>query len=218
MKKVIINEKNENGLYTKTTTTEKTPEDGFVYENTEHIATSWSDTNHPTRSVWHKGYAKKFSHTTNDPRITRPFAYAICGIFLTIGIFCLLLNSWFFGIVFTAVALFAFYDSKKDIDAIEEDLRNQGHDMDSESKKEEVRKEFVETIKNSSKDAITSTFTKKKFKYFVKQTIPIYCFIAVVTSLLIMIFVNIFLGIFVALLLTAIGVFYYYIISKIFKH
>ena len=122
MKKKIIDEKNENGLYTKTTVKEKTPEDGFVYENKEHIATSWSETNHPTRSVWHKGYAKKFSYTTNDPRITRPFAYAMCGIFLAIGIICLLFHSWFFGIVFTAVALFTFYDSKKDIDAIEEDF------------------------------------------------------------------------------------------------
>ena len=53
---------------------------------------------------------------------------------------------------------------------------------------------------------------------FAKQTIPIYCIIAIVTSLFIMIFVNIFLGIFVSLLLTAIGIFYYYIFSKIFKH
>lgn len=120
MKKEIINEKNENGLYSKTTIAEKTPEDGFVYEDSEHIATSWSETNNPPRSVWHKGYAKKFSYTTNDPRITRPFAYTICGIFLLIGIIGLLFHSWFFSIVFTAVALFAFFDSKKDIDAIEE--------------------------------------------------------------------------------------------------
>lgn len=218
MKKKIIDEKNENGLYTKTTIKEKTSEDGFVYENKEHIATSWSETNHPPRSVWHKGYAKKFSYTTNDPRITRPIVYTMCGIFLAIGIICLLLHSWFFGIIFTAVALFTFYDSKKDIDAIEENLKKQGNDMDSESKKEEVRKEFVETIKNGSKDAITYTFTKERFKHFAKKTIPLYCVIAIATSLFIMIFVNIFLGIFILLLLTVIGIFYYYIISKICKH
>lgn len=218
MKKVIINKKSENGLYTKTTIAEQTPEDGFVYENKEHIATSWSETNHPPRSVWHKGYAKKFSYTTNDPRITRPFAYAMCGIFLAIGIICLLFKSWVFGIVFTVGALFTFYDSKKDIDAIEEDLKKQRHDMDSKGKKEEVEKEFAETIKNGSKDAITSTFTKEHFKYFTKKTIPLYCVIAIATSLFIMIFVNIFLGIFISLLLTVIGIFYYYIISKICKH
>ena len=218
MKKEIIKEKNENGLYTQISVTEKTPEDGFIYENKEHIATSWSDTNSPPRSVWHKGYAKKFSYTTNDPRITRPFAYTMCGIFLAIGIICLLFHSWFFGIVFTAVALFTFYDSKKDIDAIEEDLRNQGHDMDSKEKKEEVKKEFAETMKNGFNDVKTSTLTKEHFKGFAKQTIPIYCIIAIVTSLFIMIFVNIILGIFVSLLLTVIGIFYYYIFSKIFKH
>lgn len=218
MKKKIIDEKNENGLYTKTTIKEKTPEDGFVYENKEHIATSWSETNYPPRSVWHKGYAKKFSYTTNDPRITRPFAYAICGIFLAIGIICLLFHSWFFGIVFTAVALFTFYDSKKDIDAIEKDLKKQGHDMDSKEKKEEVRKEFAETMKNGFNDVKTSTLTKEHFKWFAKFTIPLYCIIAIATSLFFMIFVNIFLGIFISLLLTVMGIFYYYVISKICKH
>lgn len=218
MKKVIVNEKNENGLYTKTTITEQTPEDGFVFQNKEHIASSWTETNKPGHYVWHKGYAKKFSYTTNDPRITRPFVYAMCGIFLAIGIVLLLFRSWFLGIIFTAGALFAFYNSKKDIDAIEEDLRNQGHDMDSQSKKEEVRKEFAETMKNGFNDVKTSTFTKEHFKYFAQKTIPIYCIISIVTSLFIMIFVNIILGIFVSLLLTVIGIFYYYIFSKIFKH
>ena len=218
MKEKIIYEKNENGLYSKLTTKEQTSEDGFVYQNKEHISTSWNETNNPPRSVWHKGYAKKFSYTTNDPRITRPVAYAICGIFLAIGIICLLFHSWFIGIVFTAVALFAFYDSKKNIDAIEEDLRNQGHDMDSKEKKEEVRKEFAETMEKRFNDVKTSTLTKEHFKWFAKSTIPLYCIIAIVTSLFIMIFVNIFLGIFILLLLTVIGLFYYYIISKIFKH
>ena len=90
--------------------------------------------------------------------------------------------------------------------------------MDSKEKKEEVRKEFVETIKNGFNDVKTSTLTKEHFKGFAKQTIPIYCIIAIVTSLFIMIFVNIILRIFVSLLLTAIGIFYYYIFSKIFKH
>lgn len=136
MKEKIIYEKNENGLYSKLTTKEQTPEDGFVYQNKEHIATSWSETNNPPRSVWHKGYAKNFSYTTNDPRITRPFVYAVCGIFLLTGIILLLFRSWFMGIVFTAGVLFTFFDSKKDIDAIENDLRARGHDMDSKEKKQ----------------------------------------------------------------------------------
>lgn len=87
--------------------------------------------------------------------------------------------------------------------------------MDS---KEEVRKEFVESMKNGINDVATSAFTKNNFKHFFKATIPIYCIIAFVISLFIMIFVNVFLGIFILLLLIVIGLFYYYIISKIFKH
>lgn len=134
MKGKIIYEKNENGLYSKLTTKEQTPEDGFVYQNKEHIANSWSETD--ISSVWFKGYAKKISYTTNDPRITRPFTYAMCGIFLAIGIICLLYRSWFFGIMFTAVASIAFLECKKSIDAIENDLRSRGHYMDSKEKKE----------------------------------------------------------------------------------
>ena len=218
MKEKIIDEKNENGLYSKTTIKEKTPEDGFVYENKEHIAYSWLETQNPLRSVWHKGYAKKISYTTNDPRITRPFVYSVCGIFLAIGIILLLSHTWFFGIVFTVTALLVFFDSKKDIDTIEKDLRNQGHDMDSKEKKEEVRKEFAETMKNGFEDVKKSIFTKETYKWFTKSTIPLYCIIVVVVSLFTMVFVNIFLGIFILLLLTVFGLFYYYIISKIFKH
>lgn len=131
MKKKIIYKRNENGSFTSITQKEKTPEDGFVYENKEHIATSSRETSNPPRSVWHKGYAKKITYTTNDPKITRPFTYAMCGLFLVIGIILLLSHSWFFGIVFIAGALFNFFDSKKDIDAIEKDLKKQKNDMDS---------------------------------------------------------------------------------------
>lgn len=155
MKKKIIKEKNENGLYIKTTIKEQTPEDGFVYQNKEHIAVSLQDTNYPPRSVWFRGHAKKVSYTTNDPRITRPFVYTICGIFLVIGSIFLLLRVWFLGIICIVTALLNLYNSKKDIDSIEEDLKSQGHDMDSKEKKEEVRKEFNETIKNGFNEAFT---------------------------------------------------------------
>lgn len=218
MKEKIIYEKNENGLYSKLTTEEQTPEDGFVYQNKENIATSWSETNNPPRFVWHKGYAKKFSYTTNDPRITRPFAYAMCGIFLAIGIICLLFRSWFFGIIFTAVALFSFYDSKKDIDAIENDLRSRGHDMDSKEKKEEVRQEVNEIIKNGFEDVKKSTFTKETYKWFFKTSVPIYCIIVIVTSLFLTIVVHWILGLAAFVICSICGVCFYYIVSKICKN
>lgn len=139
MKKKIIKEKNEKGLYSKTTITEKKPEDGFVSENKERMTTSWSETIGSGNYKFHKGYAKKISSTTNDPIITRPVAYTICGIFFAIGIIALLLHSWLFGIAFIVMTLYAFYKSKKDIDAIAKELKSQGHDVtiDSEEEAEE---------------------------------------------------------------------------------
>lgn len=215
MKKSSI-EKKENGLYTQMSIKEKTPEDGFVYENKERIAES--DQTHLRHSVWHKGYAKKISFTTNDPRITRPFVYTMCGIFLVLGIIFLLFHSWFFGISFTIVAFLIFYDAKKDIDAIEKDLKKHGHDMDSKEKKEEVRREYNQILKNTINDLTTSVFTHKNSKDFAKNTLPIYCIITLITSLFFIIAVNIVLGLFILLLFVGIGVFYYYIISKICKN
>lgn len=218
MKGKIIYEKNENGLYSKLTTKEQTPKDGFVYQNNEHIATSRSETDNPTRSVWHKGYAKKISYTTNDPRITRPFVYTVCGIFLLIGIILLLFRSWFMGIVFTTGALFTFFNSKKDIDTIENDLRARGHDMDSKEKKEEVRQEVNEIIKNGFEDAKKSTFTKETYKWFFKTSVPIYCIIVTVTSLFLTIVINWIFGLVAFGICLICGIFFYYIVLKICKN
>lgn len=219
MKKKIINEKNENGLYSKTILKEKTSEDGFVYENKEHIVASWNETNQPIRSVWHKGYTKKITYITNDPRITRPFIQTFSGIFFCIGIILLLLHLWFLGISFIAVSLFIFFKGKQDIDSIAEDLKKQGHDItiDSEEEKEAVQKEFINSIKNNFSNATSSVFTKKHFSWFSK-TIPIYCIISIITSLFITIFVNIILGLLVLGICILVGFFYYYFVSKIFKH
>lgn len=72
------------------------------------------------------------------------------------------------GIVFTAGTLFTFFDLKKDIDAIENDLRARGHDMDSKEKKEEVRQEVNEIIKNGFEDAKNLHLQKKHINGFLK--------------------------------------------------
>ena len=38
------------------------------------------------------GYGKTVSFTTNDPRITRPFLYGVCGLFFAIGVIQYYLN------------------------------------------------------------------------------------------------------------------------------
>lgn len=209
---------NDNGSTTKIETIETTPEDGFVHSSVirpvkmQHYGKD--------NTMYHKGYSKTFTYTTNDPRITRPIAYTMCGIFLAIGIFMLLLQNWFFGIIFTATALFAFSKSKKDIDKIAEELKQQGGDVtiDSKEEAEQLKNEVVGTFKDGMNDAISSTFTKNNFKWFIKASLPIYVIVVILVSLLLSIFVNVFLGLFIFGLLTIGGFLYFFILSKIFKH
>lgn len=209
---------NDNGSTTKIETIETTPEDGFVHSSVirpvkmQHYGKD--------NTMYHKGYSKTFTYTTNDPRITRPIAYTMCGIFLAIGIFMLLLQNWFFGIIFTATALFAFSKSKKDIDKIAEELKQQGGDVtiDSKEEAEQLKNEVVGTFKDGMNDAISSTFTKNNFKWFIKASLPIYVIVVILVSLLLSTFVNVFLGLFIFGLLTIGGFLYFFILSKIFKH
>lgn len=205
---------NDNGSITTTEIIETTPEDGFVPESVIH------PNDIDTIGKYHKGYSKTFTYTTNDPRITRPVAYTMCGIFLAIGIIMLLLQSWFFGIIFTSISIFAFFKSKKDIDKIANELKQQGKDVtiDSKEEAEQLKNEVVEDFKDGMNDVISSTFTKNNFKWFIKTSLPIYAIVVIFVSLLLGIFVNVFLGLFIFGLLTIGGFLYFFILSKIFKH
>lgn len=114
-------------------TIETTPEDGFVKDKTirpvkmQHYGKG--------NTQYHKGYAKTVVYTTNDPRISRPFVYGVCGIFLAIGILMLLIEKLFFGVIFTTTAILTFVIAKKDIDKIAEGKR-QDVTVDSVEKKE----------------------------------------------------------------------------------
>lgn len=205
-----------NNLYKETI--ETIPEDGFVSE--KEIRPVKMQHYGKDNIRYHKGNAKTVIYTTNDPRITRPFTYGVCGIFLAIGIFMLLLQNWFFGIIFTVVAIFGLIKSKKDIDKVSEELKNKGQDVtiDSAEEKEQLKNEVSGIFKQSVKDVTLSTFTKDKYKKFVKVTIPIYCAISTIIVILISIFVNIFLGLFILIVLGLSGLLYYYLISNLFKN
>jgi len=199
-------------------TIETTPEDGFVHGSVirpvkmQHYGKD--------NTLYHKGYSKTFTYTTNDPRITRPFIKIMCGLFFAIGLIMLLLfKDIFFGIIFMAVSVFTYFKSKKDIDKIAEELKQQGKDVtiDSKEEAEQIKNEFVGTIKSGMNDAISSTFTKNNFKWFIKSSLPIYIIVTILVSGLLGIFVNIFLGLFVLIILVLGGLLYYYLISKLFK-
>ena len=111
---------NDNGSYTIKTVKTKTKEDGFVPESEMYSV----GMNH--RGKYHKGYMKVTSFQTNDPRITRPFAYGISGLFILIGLFLFV----FFGgitklmaLMFIGMGVFALIKSKQDIDRIEAELK-----------------------------------------------------------------------------------------------
>lgn len=207
-------EQKENKIFKNVETIETTPDDGVVSERTFRPVTM------DTVGKYHKGYTKTKVYSTNDPRITRPFIYSICTIFLIIGIFMLCIGSFFFGIIFTISAILVFIEAKKDIDKIAEELKTKGHDVtiDSKEEKNQIKEEIVGSFKDSFKDVTSNTFTKDKFKWFVKTTIPIYCIITIIISLLLGFLINIILGIFVFILLAIGGLLYYFILSKICKH
>lgn len=205
-----------NNLYKETI--ETTPEDGFVKD--KEIRPVKMQHYGEGNTQYHKGFAKTVSYTTNDPRITRPVAYGICGIFFAIGIVMLLIGNYFFGVIFTAVAIFGLVKSKRDIDRVAEELRSKGQDItiDTIEEKEQLKNEIKEISKNSINDVTTSIFTKDNYKWFAKSTIPIYCIISAIIVVLISIFVNIFLGLFLLVILGLCGLLYYYLISKLFKN
>ena len=176
---------NKDGTYTITEVIETTPEDGFVHQP------DINKTDINNHGEFHKGYQKKFSMTTSDPKITRPFAYGICGFFLGIGLFLLLIKFYFFGLLFILISVFGFLKSKKDIDNIEKELlKNSNYNPNDKT----VVKEFTREVGEKFIDVTSSSFTKNKFKNFIKVSLPIYIIISAITATLISIFINIFLG------------------------
>ena len=208
------NKINDNGAYVRKETIKQTPKDGFVSD------TIMEPVNPNAYGKYHKGNRTTVSYSTNDPRITRPFVYGMCSLFFIIGIILLLCKMWIMSICFIAMSLFVFNKSKKDIDAVAEELKKQGQDVTIDSKEEakQILNGVTEDFKNGFDEAKKATFTKEAFKNFLKLSIPIYSVIAVIVSLLITIFINIFLGIILMILFILIGLGYYYIISKICKY
>lgn len=111
---------NDNGSYTIKEVKTQNSSDGFVPESEMYPASM------DNRGKYFKGKATVTSFTTNDPRVTRPFAYGVCGIFLVIGIFLLMapgVVNKIMAAFFIVIPLVGFKTAKRDIDAIEEELK-----------------------------------------------------------------------------------------------
>ncbi len=124
---------NPNGSYTVKTVKTKTSQDGFVPE------TQMYENKMGHYGKYHKGYMKVTSYRTNDPKVTRPFVYGMCILFIVIGAFILLggvvmgmlvslpimLVSIFLSFSFIGMGVFALVKAKKDIDRVEAEIRMQ---------------------------------------------------------------------------------------------
>lgn len=119
--KDVYTKTNDNGSYVNVTVREQTPEDGFVDETKLHPGQLNQKGRH-----FRMGYGKNFSVTTNDPRVTRPFAYGMSTFFIVLGLL-VLLTGGFVGVFIGGMALFigvvALKRSKEDIDRIEKELK-----------------------------------------------------------------------------------------------
>lgn len=114
--------KNENGSYTQKTVKTTNAEDGFVPMSEMYT----SEINY--LGEYHKGEMKVTSYTTNDPRVTRPFVYGMCGLFICIGIGLLFGKGFimkFLAAAFIGMGTYALFHGKKEVDAVEQQLKNQ---------------------------------------------------------------------------------------------
>lgn len=208
--------RNQNGSYVYVTkeTIRQTPEDGFVADRI------MEPTNPDAIGKYHKGYRTTVTYTTNDPRITRLFAYGICGFFLVIGIVLLLCRDWLLAVPFIAISLFGLYRSKKDIDAVADELKEKDQDVTIDSKEElkEAAEEVADMLHSGFEEAGKATFTKESYQWFLKATIPVYAVIALLATAVTAVFAGIVLAAALLILLALVGVFYYKMIKKIFKY
>lgn len=130
MKREVETIINDNGSYTEKVTITQTPDDGFVPDSVMRTNTR------RTRGKYHMGYGKTVIYSTNDPRVTRPFAYGMCGLLIIIGIILLVLHVWIIGFPFIGMSVILFFSFKKQIDAVAEELEKKGQNIAADQREE----------------------------------------------------------------------------------
>lgn len=213
MEKKTENKTTKSGIEYKEETIKTTPEDGFVHEQVIRPAALPTE----TRGHYHKGYTTTKSFSTNDPRVTRPFVYIMCGLFFLIGLGMLLSRNCFFAVCFLGGSVFGFVKEKKRIDEIARELEKQGHDVTIDSKEEldAIKTEVTDAMKAGFQESAKETFTQENVKQFTKKTLPIYCGLAIITTIAVSVMVNVILGVAVLLIFCVGGLFYYGVFLKI---
>ncbi len=209
----------ENGIFYKEETIRTTPQDGLVQEQDIRPGSLSRE----TRGKYHAGHRTTKRRSTNDPRFTRGISAAFCGIFSLIGIILLPLRLWIFAAAFLGSAAFLYIKGNRDIDAIAEKQKQQGKDVTIDSREElhTVVSDATGTMKTDFQQVGQETFTKANTRHFAKTTLPIYCVLTLVLSVLLGTVAHPVLGIGVFLLLAAGGALYYvfvlFLLPKLFS-
>lgn len=203
----------DDGTFYTEETIRTTPEDGIVSEHTIRPAAMPTETYGKARM----GYNTTKSFSTNNPKVTRPFVFIFCGIFLLIGIGLLFTRAKLMAIPFLFMSVFGFIKSNKQIDKVAEELEAQGVDttIDSPEELKEVAAEVSDTFKQNFTEVAQETFTEKNTKNFTKKTLPIYAALVVIVSLVCGFIIHPVMGGFIFLLLTVFGIFYYCVLLKL---
>ena len=165
---------NDNGTYTKIETIQTTPDDNFVPFDTRRPNALYD---YNKDKMYHKGNSKTVSFTTDDPRITRPFVCIVSLIFIAIGIYQILNDLVFFGIIFLPIGIAFFIKGNKDIDKIAKEYKKQNIDTSINSLEEakELTKQVSSNVINSAVDVKRSIFTKKNNEEISNNKFNIFC-------------------------------------------
>lgn len=196
----------EDGTIKKKETKEYTSKDGFV-EDYQPI--------NDIKKKYHKGYQTRTTVTTNDPRIIRWFIRSFCFIFLGIGLVLLLGHQWLFGLIFILSSIFIYKnENHKNNKREKEFIKNPHYDIHNR----EVVDDFKHELKEETKGVFDKTFSKENGDYFKKLFLLFYSIISMLIVILLGIFVNWVLSIFILCLLVFVGILFVLFINYLFRH
>lgn len=196
-----IQEKKETigGVEFDTQTRVQTPEDGLLPESVLRPSRIRDG-----KARWHKGYGWSKTYTTSDPRITRPFVYGICGLFMLIGLGLLVFDQWLMGLFFIGFTGFVFFKTKKDIDAIAEE---QGMADVAPEEYRQAYREFGKAVARDFQEEVPKVIHKKSVGQMFRKFLPWYWVGAGVLTLILLL-VHVFAGVLSGLVLGFIGLIY----------
>ena len=203
----------ENNELVKTEVINITPKDGLVHD--KDVSDIGEHGEH------HYGYQTRTITTISDPKIVKRFIYIFCSIFIIIGLL-LCIGSWVIGLSFILIGVFTLVSSLQSVKRREKEMEDKGIDVKSINEGDTL----TNHVKTSFETASKEVFTKDKFKWFVKISVPFTIIVLLLCSILFgfMFYklegleIGIAAGAGVFILVGLFMIFFYWILSKFFKN